>query len=266
MSIRRILELVLVMFLLAVTTHAASGDDRLGLTTGGNGAWKFYPAEKPTPGLPRVLLIGDSIVNGYRAAVIRELKGRANVDVWLTPAAENTPGLLEDLRKVLAQGPYAVIHFNIGLHGWPKGRIPQGQYEPLMRRYVATMRKHAGHAKLIWASSTPITVDPVNNPTIARRNGLAAKIMKENGILVDDLYSLVSDKLKLGRGDKFHWQPAANELMGRQVATNITQHLPSTKATNSKSDSRREVVCFVGGLKLILKRPVHYCRRGARAA
>ena len=121
-------------------------DNKLGLTTGGNGAWKFHPAANPTPGLPRVLLIGDSIVGGYRGVVIRELKGKANVDVWLTGAAESSPGLHDDLRKVLSQGPYAVVHFNIGLHGWPKGRIPEGQLEgPRLRTHGQTSRQaHQG--------------------------------------------------------------------------------------------------------------------------
>jgi hypothetical protein len=222
------------LILVASGCLAATKDDRLGLTTGGQGAWNFYPARNRDPALPRVLLIGDSIVNGYRAVVIRELKGKASVDVWLTPAAENDPGLLGDLQKVLAKGPYAVVHFNIGLHGWPKGRIPEGEYEPIMRKYVATMREHAGSAKLIWASSTPITVkgkptelDAVNNPTIVERNASAAGIMKDSGIAVNDLHALVADKLNLAAGDKFHWKAPAYELMGKQAAKYITENLPT---------------------------------------
>lgn len=209
-----------------------AADNKLGLTTGGKGAWKFYPAAQPQAGLPRVLLIGDSIVGGYRAVVIRELKGKANVDVWLTGAAESNPGLHDDLRKVLSQGPYNVVHFNIGLHGWPKGRIPEGQYEPLMRKYIATLRQNAGGARLIWASSTPITVkdkptelDGENNPTIVARNAAAAVLMKGSGIAVNDLYALVAGKLAMAAGDRFHWKGPAYELMGKQVAGFIDKEL-----------------------------------------
>ena len=210
-------------------------DAALGLTTGGKGAWRFYPATKRDPALPRVLLIGDSICNGYRGVVDSALKGKASVDVWLTHAAENSPGLHEDLEKVLKQGPYAVVHFNIGLHGWPKGCIPEGQYEPLMRKYVEVLRKYAPGAKLIWASSTPITVrgrpaelDPENNPTITTRNVIAARIMTESGIAVNDLYSLVVDKrAQLARGDRFHWKAPAYGLMSKQIAEFITKELPS---------------------------------------
>jgi hypothetical protein len=209
-------------------------DHKLGLTTGGSGAWQFYPAANRDPALPRVLLIGDSICNGYRGVVSRELAGKATVDVWLTPAAENDPGLHGDLEKVLKQGPYAVVHFNIGLHGWPKGRIPEGQYEPLMRKYVEVLRKHAPAAKLIWASSTPITVkdqpaelDPTDNPTITTRNASAARIMQESGVTVNDLYGLVVEqRAQLARGDRFHWKAPAYELMGKQIADRITKLLP----------------------------------------
>lgn len=216
-------------------TKTSRNDATLGLHTGGQGAWKFYPAARPDPARPRVLLIGDSIVNGYRIVVINALKDKADVDVWLTPAAENDPGLLQDLEKVLRQGPYAVVHFNIGLHGWPKGRIPDGQYEPVMRNYVKTLKTHAGDARLIWASSTPITVkgkpaelDPTDNPTIVTRNASAALIMQGNGILVNDLYGLVVDKrAEMAAGDRYHWKAPAYELMGRQAAEAIGQQLPA---------------------------------------
>jgi hypothetical protein len=97
------------------------------------------------------------------------------------------------------------------------------------------MREHAGKAKLIWASSTPITekgkpteLDAVNNPTITERNKIAAKIMKDAGIPVNDLAALVADKLNLAAGDKFHWKAPAYELMGKQAAKYITHELTTS--------------------------------------
>lgn len=239
--LRALLILVLAPAILAADVAApaevktSASDQKLGLTTAGPGLWKFYPAVNRDPALPRVLLIGDSICNGYRAAVIGGLKGKATVDVWLTPAAENDPGLPGDLEKVLKQGPYAVVHFNIGLHGWPKGRIAEAQYEPLMRKYVEVLRKHAPEAKLIWAGSTPITVqgkaaelDPENNPTITGRNAAAAKIMEASGIAVNDLYSLVVEKrAQLAAGDRFHWKAGGYDLMTKQIVEFITKALPA---------------------------------------
>jgi hypothetical protein len=216
-TLTRISRAPLAAILLAATTLAADpapppARPSLALKTDSkDGTWRFYPAA-PDLRLRRVLLIGDSIMNGYRHAVADSLKGRATVDAWLTPITIKTPAVHDDMRTVLAQGPYDVVHFNIGLHEWPKGFIPEGQYEPLLRAYVKTIRDHAGNATLIWASTTQMTVkdkpaelDPENNSTIVERNAIAARVMKENGIAVDDLYSLMSDKLALAKGDRFHW-------------------------------------------------------------
>ena len=215
-------------FLLLPLACPAGDDARLVLKSDSkDGVWRFYPA-KTELRLRRVLLIGDSIMNGYHSGVTAQLKGRATVDFWLTPLAINSPELHEDLRTVIKQGPYDVIHFNIGLHEWPKGFIPDGQYEPLLRAYVKTLRDNAAHARLIWASTTqitvqdkPVEVDPENNPTIAERNVIAARVMQENGIAVDDLYTLMSDKLELAKGDKFHWSPKGVAVQADAVAAMI---------------------------------------------
>lgn len=189
--------------------------------------WRFYPAARGA-GKARVLLIGDSIMNAYRHRVSAALKDRATVDVWLTPITIKSPELYDDLRTVLEQGPYDVVHFNIGLHEWMKGYIPEGQYEPLLRAYVKTIQAHAGHATLIWASTTQMTVkgqptalDPDNNPRIVERNGIAARVMQESGIAVNDLYTLMGDKLALGKGDKYHWTPEGSAVHADAVTASI---------------------------------------------
>ena len=61
--------------------QGAVGDDALGLHSDGPG-WGFRRADKPDPGLPRVLLVGDSVMNSYRAGVARLLGGKANNDLY----------------------------------------------------------------------------------------------------------------------------------------------------------------------------------------
>ena len=165
--------------------------------------------------------------------MIAGLEGKARVDCWLTPLHLASEDLHHDLRKVLVQGPYDVVHFNIGLHGWTPGRIPEGQYEPLLKAYVDIIRKSSPKVKPIWASTTQITVkgqpgelDPIHNKTIVERNAIAARVMAEEGIPVNDLYGLMSDKLKLGRGDKFHWNGEAYSLMAKQIVSKIQAATP----------------------------------------
>jgi|GEM_PF-570029 len=212
-------------------TAAYAGDSDIGLLFREK-PWRYYPAVAADKSLARVLLIGDSIMNGYRGPVARLLKGKANVDVWLTPLWLNRDELHHDLQRVLEQGPYDVIHFNIGLHGWQPGRIPDGQYKLLMEAYVQILRSHSARVKLIWGSTTQLTVqakptelDPEHNPTIAERNRMAAEVMAQYDIPVNDLYGFMSDKLQLGVGDRCHWQGRAYELMAQQVVRHITDSL-----------------------------------------
>jgi hypothetical protein len=228
-GLRTILAAAVAVIALVTPAVARQEIADIGLETNGD-AWQFYRATPQDPDLPRVLLIGDSIVNGYRGTVCKELDGLANVDTWLTPLHLKSDKLHADLERVLAEGPYDVIHFNIGLHGWTPGRIPDGEYDPLLRAYVEILKKHGDKAKLVWGSTTQITVrdnpealDPEHNPTIVRRNTIADRVMSDLGIVVNDLYGLMEDKLALGAGDKFHWQPEAREIQGVEVAAVVRQ-------------------------------------------
>ncbi|MCP4645611.1 MAG: SGNH/GDSL hydrolase family protein [bacterium] len=203
----------------------------IGLKTAAD-AWQFYREQASDPGTPRVLLIGDSIVNGYRGTVVNELNGKAAIDTWLTPLNMKNGNLLPDLKIVLSQGPYAVVHFNLGLHGWKPGTYAEGEHEALLREFVAAIKKDAPDAKLIWGSITPITVrdnptelDPEHNPTIIDRNKTAARVMKDMKVTVDDLYTLMADKLDLAAGDKYHWKGEGRKIQGKQAAKYVRKAL-----------------------------------------
>ena len=220
------------VWLLALPAAAfAQSDDDLGLTTGG-GSWGYFPAATRNTNLPNVLLIGDSILNGYHSAVISGLSGKANVDYWMTGQYETDPELPHDLRVMLAQHIYDAIHFNIGLHGWPPGRILPGEYTPAMIQYVDTLRLGSLGGTFVWASTTPIVttstpyaLDPTDNPTIVDHNTQAAPIMNSNGIPINDLYTLMSANLNLSAGDRFHWTSAGYQLMAPPIVSYTTNAL-----------------------------------------
>jgi len=185
------------------------------------------------PALPHVLLIGDSILSGYHGKAAELLRGKVNLDVWITPKHIGVKDLPTDMQGVFAERTYDVILFNdIGLHAWTPGRIPEGQYEPLMRAHLANLRKFAPRAQLIFASTTPMTtttkpiaLDPEFNPLIVERNRIAAKIMEENQVPIADFYSILVAKLDPAAGDRFHWTKPAYELLAREAVTHITQAL-----------------------------------------
>lgn len=204
--------------------------------------WRLEQAKVVDAKRPRVLLMGDSILNGYLKLATASLEGRAYVDAWVNPYCQSSHGLDQMIAEVLVHGPYDVIHFNMGLHGWQKGRIPEGQFEPLTRKLVEELRKGAPKAKLIWASSTPVTVkgkpgelDPEINPVIVEHNRLAAGVMQQMGVSVNDLYGLLATKLDLARGDRFHWTAPAYKLLADAVAATVERELPKPVHAEAKA-------------------------------
>ena len=67
--------------------------------------WRLEKAVIKDTERPRILLIGDSILNGYARHVIKKLNGKAYVDIWVNPYHQSE-GLNKILALVLSEGPY----------------------------------------------------------------------------------------------------------------------------------------------------------------
>jgi hypothetical protein len=228
---RPLLALLLVLTATAADKPAPVETDKR-VQADGKG-WRVEKAVIKDAGLPRVLLIGDSILNGYQAKATKLLAGKANVDLWVNPYNQSEQ-VNQLLAEVLANGPYDVVVFNMGLHGWQEGRIKPGTFEPLTKGYVEVLKAKLPKAKLFWASSTPVTVkgkptelNPEINPNILEQNRLAAKVMAEMGVPVLDYYGLLVDKRALARGDMFHWTGPAYDLLAQTAVDAILRELPA---------------------------------------
>ena len=204
--------------------------------------WRLDKAKVVDPQRPRVLLIGDSILNGYQKQATAALDGKAYVDAWVNPYNQSEH-LNKLLAEVLAEGPYDVVHFNMGLHGWQEGRIKPGTFEPLTRAYVQVIKDKLPKAKIIWACSTPVTakgqpteLDPVINPVIIEHNRLAAKVMAEQHVPVNDFYALLVERRDLARGDQFHWTAPAYELLAKTVTESVLRELAAPKPATAKTE------------------------------
>ncbi len=237
-QLRTYLTVIALLLVPQATLHAADApkpsavtEPDARLSADGKG-WRLDKAKLADPKRPRVLLVGDSILNGYLKDVVAALDGKAFVDAWVNPYCQSE-NLNKLLAEVLAQGPYDVVHFNMGLHGWQEGRIKPGTFEPLTKAYVEVLQAKLPNAKIIWASSTPVTVqdkptelDPQINPVIIEHNRMAAKVMAEMKVPVNDFYGLLADKLQLARGDRFHWTAPAYKLLADRAASSILESLP----------------------------------------
>lgn len=190
---------------------------------GKSNAWEFVHDE---PGLPRILLIGDSVSRGYTQATRKALAGKANVHRAPANCGPTATGL-KKLDVWLGNGKWDVIHFNFGIHD---RNTPVADYAQRLGQIVERMKKTG--ATLIWATTTPIPDDPAKRQTAAsiiERNKAAAEIMAKHEIAVDDLFNAVTPHLeRLQNPNDVHFNAAGYEFLGKQVAESIEETLEKT--------------------------------------
>ncbi len=194
-------------------------------------------------GLPRILLIGDSISMGYTLDVREMLKGKANVHRIPTNGGPTTNGL-KNIQAWLGNSKWDVIHFNWGLHDLkyiaedpskradPKApgshlQVPLADYEKNLAELVKTMQ--ATGAKLIWCSTTPVPAgsDGRIEGDEVKYNEAAARVMKAAGIPTDDLCAHANAKLKeVLLPANVHYSPEGYHYLAEKVAAVITENLP----------------------------------------
>lgn len=177
--------------------------------------------------LPRVLLIGDSITNGYQSNVTAHLKGAAYVGYWASSKCVSDPSYLKALDFVLGEYRYDVIHFNNGLHSLDTNR---DEWVAGLRAALAMLRERGQGAKVIWATCTPLK-DPALTAKAEQLNTLAGPVVKEFGYVVDDLFALMDPQDRnTVWSDTFHYHDAGREMQGKQVAATIRALLPAKPA------------------------------------
>ncbi|TCO86152.1 acyl-CoA thioesterase-1 [Chthoniobacter flavus] len=191
-------------------------------------------------GLPRVLLIGDSISMGYTIPTRDLLKGVANVHRIPVNGNSSDVGLKSLTNWLATDGAdkkWDVIHFNWGLHDlkhWKDGKLdptgpqvnPVEQYEKNLHEIVEQLKKTG--AKLIFATTTPVpegTVGRVAKDEVAY-NEAALRVMKSEGVAVDDLHALAESKLaEIQLSKNVHFSGPGYKVLAAQVAASIKSAL-----------------------------------------
>ena len=186
------------------------------------------------PGLPRVLLIGDSISIGYTVPVQKALAGKANVHRIPENGADTVNGL-KKIDSWLGDSHWDVIHFNWGLHDLkvtPEGgrQVPIEEYEKNLASLVDRLKRTG--AKLIWATTTPVPQGKQNPPRESsdapKYNAAARRVMESEGVVIDDLYAVAMPRLaEIQRPLNVHFNDAGWAALGSEVAEAIRAVLNS---------------------------------------
>ncbi len=189
---------------------------------------QMYWFNTETKHLPRILLIGDSIVVGHRAAVAKRMEGLAVVGGFSTAKIVGDPAFYRELQLAMADYPVDFIYFNNGLHGLD---CSDEYYRHGLEELIQFLRTNT-RARLIWRSSTPITEDghPEKlsdslNPVVIRRNQIAEELMKQYHIPADDLYTPMLGHPEYSAGDGFHYQTAGIEAQADHIAVTLKKAL-----------------------------------------
>jgi acyl-CoA thioesterase-1 len=201
------------------------------------GQKKVDPAFAPVtddPALPRVLIIGDSISIGYTPAVRAALKGKANVHRNAGNAESTVTGLAK-LDEWLGGKKWDVIHFNWGLHDLKHFDLKTKKLDPTKPVWVplADYEKNLGAlvkrlkatgARLIFATTTPVPAGADGRePGIeVRYNEAALRVMKANGVAIDDLQALCAPNLAEWQLPKnVHFKAPGSKALGDAAAKTI---------------------------------------------
>ncbi|MBI3986388.1 MAG: SGNH/GDSL hydrolase family protein [Lentisphaerae bacterium] len=176
-------------------------------------------------GLPRVLLVGDSIARSYFAVVEKELSGRFFCARSATSRSVCDPVFGKELALLLDDNRFAVIHFNNGLHGWD---YDEETYRECLSKTLDFIVARSPVSRLIWASSTPLRrennlaeLDPETD-RVRERNRLAGALMTQRNIPINDLFGLVIDHPEYF-GDSVHFNANGQNVLGAQVARRIVE-------------------------------------------
>jgi len=148
------------------------------------------------------------------------------------------------------QGNWDIIHFNHGV--WDAGykeessKYYQGHgntttvadFEKNLRTLVVRMKKTG--ATVIWASVTPVWKGEPGKPNadVVAYNAVAEKVMKENGVIIDDLHSLVPK----GTGS---WVDPNVHAVGN-LAPHVTKTILEALASRKESTKPLPRVLMIG--------------------
>ena len=213
-------------------------------------------APAPDADLPVVVLVGDSIRQGYAPFVAERLKGRARV-LWAGENGGDTRNVLAHLDEWAIGPKPAVVHFNAGLHDLkfdPATGTHQVELDEYRGNLRAILRRLGADtsARLIFATSTPV-IDArqarsgqtfrLREADVEAYNRAALEVFGGSSIVdVDDLHAV---SIRLGSesalsSDGVHFTTAAYRVLGERVANSIEVALREPDAT-------REVPCRRAG-------------------
>jgi len=211
------------------------------------------------PGLPNILIYGDSISMGYTQEVRKRLKGKANVYRMYRNCGSSKlfiplmTTMHETMRDKKKEGHWTfkwdVIHFNSGLHdlkytreGKPDSKerrraVSIEQYGKNIRDMIAYLGKTDPGAKIIFATTTPIPESGMVRAVgdSVKYNKAALEVLEDSSsVAVNDLYGYTKANHSKwwSHPGNVHFNAEGRKAQGEEVARVILQELKNREKTD----------------------------------
>lgn len=182
----------------------------------------------------KVLLIGDSIREGYCPLVKEYLKDQVEV-VYPNVNCRNTHYVLTSLRAWASMfedtSKVSVVTFNCGhwdiahWNGEKESLTTQEDYSRNLKRIVGQLRIFFPSAELVFFTTTPVStsyngvmINPRSNEEIEKYNAIACRTLNEQNVKVYDLFTVVKDYGESCFKDYCHLTEEYNAKLGNYVA------------------------------------------------
>ena len=152
--------------------------------------------------LPRILITGDSISIGHTLPARERLRGKGNLHCIPDNASSTGIGLKKHTGW-LGINRWDVMDYNFGLHD---GTLPpEGAGYSSLDHYEMNLRESGRQLRTTGAKLNGASTTAVPNGCyltrnrrfgdVAAYNTIAANIMLENGIVINDLHALITPRL-----------------------------------------------------------------------
>ena len=176
--------------------------------------------------LPRVLLVGDSICQGYQEKVREALRGVCCIDYLATSYAIDSKIYNDLVYAFIKSNKYTILHINHGLHGEHMSkRTYKSRLQRLLDRADST-------TKIILATSTYVYAAGNKEPDalwmklVNQRNQAMKKLCEEKGYAVDDLYAAsLSIAVEDRHQDGTHYEDTGYAVLAEAVVKSIQENL-----------------------------------------
>lgn len=193
----------------------------------------FWWENAPDKTAQRIMLIGDSITNGYKNAIQNLLRDRGVlVDMAVGSRSVEDPALFAEINYALSEiheHKYKVIHFNNGLHG---SHLNSEDFERGLRNIITLIQTIQPEAVLILATCTvytPLgsegTIDIEKNKQVIERNAIIKKLADEFLLPIDDLFSAVAGNKEYPQPDTVHYTSEGYQQLAESATEILLRYI-----------------------------------------